>query len=58
LMGPGITAGSYAATVALNDVAPTVAVLLGIAPPGGATGRALTEALAPAPAPPRPRGTR
>ena len=57
LMGPRITAGSYAGTVALNDVAPTIAVLLGIAPPGGATGRALTEALAPAPIPPRTRGT-
>jgi hypothetical protein len=57
LMGPGITAGSYAGTAALNDLAPTVSVLLGIAPPGGATGRALTEAMAP-PTPPRvPRGT-
>jgi arylsulfatase A-like enzyme len=57
LMGPGVIPGSYAATAALNDVAPTVALLLGIAPPGGSAGRVLTEALAPRAAPQRPRGT-
>lgn len=58
LMGPGIRPGVYHGTVALNDVAPTLAALLGIENPSGADGRVLTEALAPRALPARPRGTR
>ena len=46
LMGPGIRPGRYDATVALNDLAPTLASLLGVAIPSGSSGRALAEALA------------
>ncbi|MEO8520079.1 MAG: alkaline phosphatase family protein [Acidobacteriota bacterium] len=48
LMGPGIRAGHYAAAVALNDAAPTLASLLHIQVPSSAAGRVLTEALQPA----------
>lgn len=60
LMGPGIRAGRYAAPVALNDAAPTIATLLSITVPSGSAGRVLTEAILPAtgarskPAEPRP----
>ena len=47
LMGPGIRPGRYHDTVVLNDLAPTLATLLGIEAPSGASGRALSEALAP-----------
>ena len=47
LMGPGIRPGRYDDTVVLNDLAPTLATLLGIETPSGASGRALSEALAP-----------
>jgi arylsulfatase A-like enzyme len=47
LMGPGIRPGRYAQTVALNDLAPTLATLLGIETPSGASGRALAEILDP-----------
>jgi arylsulfatase A-like enzyme len=47
LMGPGIRPGRYAHTVALNDLAPTLATLLGIETPSGASGRALAEILDP-----------
>jgi hypothetical protein len=57
LMGPGIVPGAYHGAATLNDLAPTVATLLGVATPGGSAGRVLTEALAPAPGPARPRGT-
>jgi predicted AlkP superfamily pyrophosphatase or phosphodiesterase len=57
LMGPGIRPGAYHGTAALNDVAPTLAAMLGVENPSGADGRVLTEALAPATAPARPRGT-
>lgn len=45
LMGPGVEPGVYHARVALNDLAPTLATLLGIEPPSGSQGRALLEAL-------------
>jgi arylsulfatase A-like enzyme len=57
LMGPGVAAGTYHERVALNDLAPTLATLLGIEPPSGSQGRVLQVALrqgprvsAPAPA--------
>ena len=46
LMGPGVRAGRYDGTVVLNDLAPTLATLLGVETPSGASGRALAEALA------------
>jgi len=51
LMGPRITPGEYHEHAALNDLAPTLATLLGIAMPSGSTGRVLSEAIAPQPAP-------
>jgi arylsulfatase A-like enzyme len=45
LMGPGIQAGRYHGGVVLNDLAPTLATLLGIETPSGSSGRALSEAL-------------
>ena len=48
-MGPGIKAGSYHAAVAVNDIAPTLATMLGIETPSGSVGRVLTEILAPDP---------
>ena len=57
LMGPGITPGAFHATVALNDLAPTLATLVGVENPSGSSGRVLAEALAPAGTPARPRGT-
>ena len=56
LMGPGITPGAFHATVALNDLAPTLATLVGVENPSGSSGRVLAEALATA-TPARPRGT-
>jgi hypothetical protein len=47
VMGPGIRPGRYDRTVVLNDLAPTLATLLGIETPSGASGRALAEILAP-----------
>jgi predicted AlkP superfamily pyrophosphatase or phosphodiesterase len=44
-MGPGIVAGRYHGTIAINDVAPTLAVLLEIQTPSGSSGRVLTEML-------------
>ena len=46
-MGPGIRHGRYDATVALNDLAPTVATLLAIETPSGSQGRVLNEILLP-----------
>jgi predicted AlkP superfamily pyrophosphatase or phosphodiesterase len=46
-MGPGIRPGRYDATVALNDLAPTVATLLAIQAPSGSQGRVLNEILLP-----------
>jgi hypothetical protein len=48
LMGRRIRAGEYSDPVALNDLAPTLATLLGIEIPAGSSGRVLTEALRPA----------
>ena len=45
LMGPGVRAGEYADHVALNDLAPTLATLIGLEIPAGSSGRVLTEAL-------------
>jgi len=49
LMGPWIRAGRYHDPVVLNDLAPTLAALLGIEVPSGSSGRALSEALLPLP---------
>ncbi len=45
-MGPGVTPGRYHQHVALNDLAPTVAAMIGVAAPSGADGRVLVEMLA------------
>lgn len=45
LMGPGIRAGRYDRAVVLNDLAPTLATLLGIETPSGASGQPLAEVL-------------
>jgi arylsulfatase A-like enzyme len=50
LMGPGIKPGQYVGEVALNDLAPTLTTLLDIETPSGSVGRALVEAMQPAPA--------
>jgi len=46
IMGPGITPGSHARPVLLNDLAPTLATLLGVETPSGSSGRALEEVVA------------
>lgn len=45
LMGQRIEPGQYANHVALNDLAPTLATLLGVEIPAGSSGRVLTEAI-------------
>ncbi|MEO7275184.1 MAG: alkaline phosphatase family protein, partial [Vicinamibacterales bacterium] len=45
LMGSRIAPGHYDEHVALNDLAPTLATLVGIEIPAGSSGRVLTEAL-------------
>ena len=52
LMGRGIKPGQYSGQAALNDLAPTLATLLGVDIPSGSSGRVLTEAFLPAPAAP------
>jgi hypothetical protein len=47
VMGPGIRRGRFDRTVVLNDLAPTLATLLGVETPSGASGRALDEILDP-----------
>ena len=42
-MGPGIKTGRFDQTIAVNDIAPTLATLLGIETPSGSVGRALAE---------------
>jgi arylsulfatase A-like enzyme len=42
-MGPGIQAGRFDQTIAVNDIAPTLATLLGIETPNGSVGRVLRE---------------
>ena len=43
--GAGVKRGVYDQTVAINDIAPTLATILGIETPSGSTGRVLTEML-------------
>ncbi len=45
-MGQGIRAGQYDASIAPNDIAPTLATILGIETPSGSSGRVLAEMLA------------
>ena len=42
-MGPGIKAGQFDETIAVNDIAPTLSTLLGIETPSGSVGRVLRE---------------
>jgi len=42
-MGPGIKAGRFDESIVVNDIAPTLATLLGIETPSGSVGRALAE---------------
>jgi predicted AlkP superfamily pyrophosphatase or phosphodiesterase len=42
-LGPGIKPGTYAERIAPNDIAPTLAALLGVAQPSGSIGRVLSE---------------
>jgi hypothetical protein len=44
-LGPGIKPGSYAEPVAVNDIAPTLAHMLGVQFPSGSVGRVLSEML-------------
>jgi arylsulfatase A-like enzyme len=46
-MGPGIRAGRYDGSIAVNDVAPTLATILDVETPSGSVGRVLSEILAP-----------
>jgi predicted AlkP superfamily pyrophosphatase or phosphodiesterase len=46
LMGPAVRAGRYDRSVALNDLAPTLATVLGVETPSGSSGHALAEILA------------
>jgi hypothetical protein len=55
LMGLRVRPGEYSDAVALNDLAPTLATLLGIEIPAGSSGRVLTEAIRPALAATSPR---
>ena len=41
--GPGIRAGKYYESVTVNDIAPTLAALLGVEQPSGSAGRVLTQ---------------
>jgi predicted AlkP superfamily pyrophosphatase or phosphodiesterase len=45
-MGPGIRPGLYRREITVNDVAPTLAEILGVETPSGAAGRVLDEVLA------------
>jgi arylsulfatase A-like enzyme len=45
VMGPGIRPGRHNRMVALNDLAPTLATLLGIETPSGSSGETLVEIL-------------
>jgi hypothetical protein len=42
-LGPGIGPGVYTRTIAVNDIAPTLAALLGVDQPGGSMGSVLSE---------------
>jgi hypothetical protein len=48
LMGTRIKPGEYSDHAALNDLAPTVATLLGVETPAGSSGRVLPDAIRPA----------
>jgi hypothetical protein len=54
-MGPGIRPGYYHRTIAINDIAPTLATLLAVETPSGSVGRVLEEMLSPASPPVRVR---
>ena len=43
--GPGIKPGSYPGKIAVNDIAPTLAAILGTTEPSGSIGRVLVEIL-------------
>jgi predicted AlkP superfamily pyrophosphatase or phosphodiesterase len=45
LLGPRVQPGSYHARVEMNDVAPTLSVLLNLGSPSGSSGRVLAEAI-------------
>jgi hypothetical protein len=45
VMGPGVRPGRYDRTVTLNDLAPTLATLLGVETPSGSSGHAMAEIL-------------
>jgi predicted AlkP superfamily pyrophosphatase or phosphodiesterase len=45
-MGPGIKAGLYHEAATVNDIAPTLATMLGIETPSGSVGRVLSQILA------------
>jgi hypothetical protein len=47
VMGRRINPGEYSGHVALNDLAPTLAALIGVEIPAGSSGRVLTEAVRP-----------
>jgi arylsulfatase A-like enzyme len=55
VMGPGIRPGRYDRAVVLNDLAPTLATLLGVETPSGSSGQALAEILETG-GPPSPAG--
>ena len=44
-MGPGVKPGTYREKIAVNDIAPTLAALLGTTEPSGSIGRVLSEML-------------
>src|SRR5262249_9095355 len=44
-MGPGIKSGRYNGSIAVNDIAPTLATMLDVETPNGNVGRVLTEML-------------
>jgi arylsulfatase A-like enzyme len=44
-MGPGIRSGRYNNSVAVNDIAPTLATMLDVETPSGSVGRVLAEML-------------
>jgi hypothetical protein len=50
-LGAGIRAGQYHASIAVNDIAPTLATMLEIETPSGSIGRVLTEILLSEPRP-------
>jgi hypothetical protein len=45
-MGPDIRAGRYDRSIAVNDVAPTLATILDVETPSGSAGRVLSEIFA------------